>query len=84
MNSERRNLTQPADWWAAFEAQAATEGKTLSEWAGECMLANVDSKLSERPPAHRPKRCEDCGSTLRNNGECATVACWERRKAREA
>jgi len=58
--SERRNLTQPADWWAAFEAQAKADGQTLSEWAGECMRGNlpkdVAARLSERPAANRPKK----------------------------
>jgi len=60
MASQRKNLTQPADWWAAFEKQATADGQTLSEWAGECMLANLPATvvvgLSERPAANRPKK----------------------------
>ena len=63
MSSKRRNLTQPADWWAAFEAQAKAEGLTMSEWAGDCMRGNlskdVAAGLSERPAANRPRNKED-------------------------
>ncbi len=31
---ERKNITQPADWWAAFAAEAAKRGLTLSEFLG--------------------------------------------------
>ena len=59
MTTERRNITQPADWWAAFEKQAENEGNTLSCWIGECCLAFLEKqdldKLCQRPPAHRPK-----------------------------
>ena len=59
MNSKRRNITQPADWWVAFEMQAKAEGLTLSEWVGECCRVYVDkgvnSGLSERPAANRPR-----------------------------
>jgi len=65
MTSERRNITQPADWWAAFEVAAKAEGVNLSEWAGDCMRANlpkdVASGLSERPAANRPKKPKDEG-----------------------
>jgi len=61
-NSIRKNLTQPADWWAAFEAQARKEGMTLSEWVGwHCraiLPKRTAAKLSERPAAHRPKKDE--------------------------
>lgn len=63
--SERRNLTQPADWWVAFEAQAKADGQTLSEWAGDCMRANLPKGvavgLSTRPAANRPKKPRDEG-----------------------
>jgi len=65
MSSERRNLTEPGDWWSAFEAQATADGHTLSEWAGDCMRANlpkdVAAVLTERPPANRPKKPKDVG-----------------------
>lgn len=60
MTTERCNIAQPADWWAAFRKQAQKEGLTLSGWLGECALANLDEstaeKLSERPAANRPKK----------------------------
>ena len=59
MSSERRNITQPADWWVAFELQAKAEGLTLSEWVGECCRVyvekGVNNGLSERPAANRPR-----------------------------
>lgn len=65
MKAERRNITQPADWWAAFEIQAAAEGLTLSEWMGECcrvyLEKGINSGLSERPAANRPKKPRDEG-----------------------
>jgi len=65
MSSERRNLTEPGDWWQAFEAQAKADGQTLSEWAGDCMRANLPKELaaglSERPPANRPRNPKDAG-----------------------
>ena len=52
MKSERRNLTQPPDHWAAFERQAANDGYTLSEWVGECcqsyLTPEARESLSER------------------------------------
>ncbi len=59
MNCERKNITEPADWWDAFQQQATRDGQTLSEWLGDCGRANLDEDLqcglSERPPAHRPR-----------------------------
>jgi hypothetical protein len=59
MTTDRKNISQPDDHWAAFEAQAKKEGKSLSEWIGEQCLralpAKVRKGLSERPAAHRPK-----------------------------
>ena len=60
MTNERKNISEPTDWWAAFEAQAEAEGMSLSEWLGESgkarLPAKVAKKLSKRPPAHRPKK----------------------------
>ena len=59
MNSQRKNLMQPADWWAAFVEQAKRDGQSLSEWLGDCGLENLDSDLkkglSERNGRGRPK-----------------------------
>jgi hypothetical protein len=60
MNSEAKKTTQPADWWAAFKAEADRKGLSLSEWLGESGKAQlpkaVVAKLSDRPPANRPKK----------------------------
>lgn len=59
MTNERKNITQPSDWWHAFQEQAKAEGMTMSAWLGEAAKAklspNVAKKLTERPPANRPK-----------------------------
>ena len=61
--SIRKNITQPADWWQAFESTAKEAGLSLSEWVGECCLIRVSKPLrdglSKRPRAHRPKRETD-------------------------
>ena len=60
MSSERRNITQPTDWWAAFEEQAKADGQSLAAWAGDCMRANlpksVAAGLSERRSVGAPKQ----------------------------
>ena len=58
MKTERRNVTQPTDWWAAFAAAAQAQGLTMSEWLGNAARAHMHSEtetLSERPAANRPK-----------------------------
>jgi len=61
--SERRNITQPADWWAAIEAAAQADGVTVSEWIGEAcrkrLPVSVRRGLSDRPPANRPRKPGD-------------------------
>jgi hypothetical protein len=60
MTNARKNITQPADWWTAFEQQATAEGKTLSAWIGDAAKAKLPNKvrkeLSDRPPANRPRK----------------------------
>lgn len=60
MTTERKNLTQPSDWWAAFADQAAQDNVSLSEWVGECCRAAVDTRtrqrLSDRPSVGAPKQ----------------------------
>ena len=60
MKAERRNVTNPPDWWVAFEIAAAKDGATLSEWIGaQCVRSlpkKVQRALADRPPAHRPKK----------------------------
>lgn len=61
-NSERKCLTQPDDWWRAFEQEAQRRDMTLAGWMGKVCAAQlpkrVQAKLSERPGAHRPKKSE--------------------------
>jgi hypothetical protein len=60
VNSERKNITQPVDWWAMFQRAARRAGMTLSEWMGECAKANlrrVEAKnLSLRPQVGAPPK----------------------------
>jgi hypothetical protein len=60
MTNERKNITQPSDWWEVFEQQAKSEGKSLSAWIGEQCIERLPNKLkkqlSDRPPANRPKK----------------------------
>lgn len=48
----RKNITQPSDWWSAFEAAATRAGLPLAEWMGDIcrdsLPYRVRSKLSER------------------------------------
>lgn len=64
MTNERKNITQPSDWWAAFETAAEAEGVSLAEWLGACGMANLPKDVSEelsergtrgRPPSKKPK-----------------------------
>lgn len=66
MTNTRRNITQPADWWAAFDAAAQAGGTDLSAWLGEAgrrMLPRAErKKLSERVTRGRPvKECKSDG-----------------------
>lgn len=58
MPTERRNITQPTDWWAAFAEQAEAERLTLSEWIGAACVrmlpVDVRRGLSERTSRGRP------------------------------
>jgi len=57
---ERRNITQPADWWKAFDEAAAAEGMTVAAWLGEAgklrLKKDKVKALSPRPAANRPKK----------------------------
>ena len=63
MTNERKNISEPADWWAAFESQAKAEGLSLSAWIGEAGKAKLPPKvaknLTERPAANRPAKAKD-------------------------
>lgn len=60
MTSKRLFITEPEEWIAAAKAAAEKEGKSLSEWIGEAMLAKlpakVRAKLPERPSEGRPAK----------------------------
>lgn len=49
---ERIQTTQPPDWLTEFRLAALAAGQTLSEWIGDCCVANlpaaVQRKLSDR------------------------------------
>ena len=59
MTNERKNITQPSDWWEAFEKQANAEGMTLAAWMGlQCTKAlpkKVRNELTERATRGRPR-----------------------------
>ncbi len=57
MKHERRNISAPPDWWAAFKAQAERQDMTLSEWVGACCVVFVPEfeQLSVRVVPGRPK-----------------------------
>lgn len=70
-SENRKNITQPADWWEAFDAAAKREGIPLSQWMGDACRAalpkKVTSKLSERTKG-RPKS-PDINTTSDNSGK---------------
>lgn len=52
--TNRRNIIQPVELWAAAKEQMARDGETnMSKWIGECMLANLDPDLRETVPERR-------------------------------
>ena len=63
MTNERKHITQPIDWWEAFEEAAKAEGLTLAAWLGEAakkqLPLKVAKKLTERPPANRPPKAKE-------------------------
>lgn len=60
MTNERKNITQPSDWWDAFEAASDAGGVSLAEWIGEVcrqrLPASVREQLSERRGPGRPRK----------------------------
>jgi hypothetical protein len=60
MATERRNTTQPSDWWTAWDEAAKAAGMDLAAWIGkQCNRAlpkEVRKKLSERTKVGKPKR----------------------------
>jgi hypothetical protein len=62
MTNERKNITQPDDWWQVFESEAARRGMTLSEFAGIAMARLLTKEqratLSPRVKPGRKKHDE--------------------------
>ena len=60
IKSERRNITQPSDWFRSFDDAAKESGVNLSEWMGKhCKKAlpeDVSEDLSKRVVAGRPRK----------------------------
>ncbi|RIK70737.1 MAG: hypothetical protein DCC67_20620 [Planctomycetota bacterium] len=58
--TERKNLSLPSDWWAAFQAAARREGVTLSAWLGAAGRRRLDAaarrSLSQPRPMGRPPK----------------------------
>lgn len=63
MTNERRNTTQPTDWWALWQKHADAEGKDLAAWIGERVNQTLPkrevAKLSERATRGRPAKPKD-------------------------
>lgn len=62
--STRKQISQPPEWWAAFEAQAERGGYTgVSEWLGAVGVANLDKDLAkglpERVGRGKPPKAKD-------------------------
>lgn len=62
MTNERKNITQPDDWWKLFEAEAEKRGLTLSEFMGlaasKMLTKEQRAQLSQRVKPGR-KKSED-------------------------
>ena len=60
MANERKNITQPTDWWEAWEAAAKAAGKSLSKWIGEACNAKLPreqrKELSDRATVGKPPK----------------------------
>lgn len=58
MTNQRRNTTQPIDWWDAWEKAASESGMELAAWIGvQCNKAlpkSIREKLSDRGTRGRP------------------------------
>ena len=57
---KKRTISQPDDWWIAFELAASKRRMTISQWLGEagrkCLPQPVKMKLSDRRRPGRPRR----------------------------
>ncbi|AMV35711.1 hypothetical protein VN12_26700 [Pirellula sp. SH-Sr6A] len=59
----KKTITQPEDWWQAWEVEAFKQGKLLSEWIGDCCNATLPKKSRDRLTirAGRGRRVNDSG-----------------------
>lgn len=60
----RKQISQPPEWWLAFEDQAERDGYTgVSEWLGAVGIANLDKDLAaglpERTGRGKPPKPKD-------------------------
>lgn len=44
------DITQPPEWWVAFQAAAKADGISLSEWLGKAGLASLPKKVRDSLP----------------------------------
>ena len=66
MPATGKRISQPDDWWEAFQTEADAAGMSLSAWMGDACLDSIlrqgrrgdakVNKLSERPLASRPPK----------------------------
>jgi len=58
--STKKTISQPPDWWAAFQAEADKYEMSLSAWIGMACFRQLPAakiaKLSARPLASRPPK----------------------------
>ena len=63
--STKKTISQPPDWWTAFQSEADAAGLSLSAWIGKACIGAIKrrksgpenvAKLSARPLASRPKK----------------------------
>jgi hypothetical protein len=64
--ASKKTISQPPDWWDAFQAEADAAGVSLSAWMGDACLFSIGmqskfgktivANLSERPLASRPRK----------------------------
>lgn len=53
--AQRRNITQPADWWHAFESAAEAAATSLSEWIGDACRAALAPDAAEQLSRRRTR-----------------------------
>ena len=68
---QRKNISQPAEWWRAFQEQADAEGKCLSEFMGDVLRQYVEKhqgkQLRDRMDARYKEGREIFGRPVRTS-----------------